>query len=136
MDGLRQIISDNVDLAFEMVNEALWPVQWTFVSSAASLYDPVTDQEVLSTVVHPLTLLTYSDERSDQQFSFSSKGNFIDAAVEQDTFKVLVRAKDMTPFEPSISDSFVRIKTNERFNVRSLERIPYDVVYLMTVGRA
>lgn len=132
--SLKRAVAAGVKAALNTVREFMVEVEWTFVTSDAGQYDPMTDSFTTSSdTISNLSVLIWDDKDDDTQMMFSSRGNFVESPTQMDTLKVLIEAETTGGRKPTTSDKFVW--DGEEFGIDNVERIPGDSVFIARASR-
>lgn len=138
--NLEKLVGDCVDLAYDIAEQAVVEVSWTFLNGTPGDYDAFTETRTGSSTTRNVTIIPFVDKRNDDSHNFSSTAQFIDPPVEQDEFEIMIRAREVDPLEPSNQDTFLwpnKDKTNwVKFSVKNVERFPIKSIYILKCFRS
>lgn len=132
--SLKAIVAAGVLTAVNQVREFFVNVEWTFVSSSAGDYDPVSDTYAKSEDTRTISVLPYEDKDDDTQMMFSSRGNFVETPTQMDTMKVLLVGAELGGNKPTVKDHFFWDEV--KYVIDGQERVPGDSVFIMKASRA
>jgi hypothetical protein len=131
---LRRSLQKAVRKAFDIVDDAVAEVNWTFRQAFAASYDPITDTvDAGAERTKTLKILVYDQLDKDNLTNFSSTGLYVDAPAKLETASVLIPYMLLDGNTPSNRDTITW--GSVRFSVDVIEYIPTAAAYLGTIRR-